>query len=59
MLWTRVWTVVVQLNRRRPKLVLHKTEPLHPLVADQRDGISIIRAQEIAEALMHRGSNVA
>jgi hypothetical protein len=50
---------LVQLNRQRPKLVLHNTEPLHPLVADQRDGISIIRAQEIAEAVMHRGPNVA
>ena len=46
--------VVVQLGRQRPKLLLRTTEdPAHPLVIDQREGITVARAQEIAEIAMH------
>ena len=51
--------VVVQGNRQRPRLVLHETEPLHALISDQREGITIARAQEIAEVAMHGTSRVA
>jgi hypothetical protein len=51
--------VIVQLNHQRPRLVLHETEPLHPLVIDQREGITVARAQEIAEAAMHGVPRVA
>lgn len=43
--------VNVQLGGSRPKLNLHETE--HELVSDYRQGISIEKAQEIAELCMH------
>ena len=46
--------VLVQLHGRRPLLLLHHgSENDHPLVLDQRDGISIQKAQEIAEYVRH------
>jgi hypothetical protein len=36
----------------RPYIVLERTD--HPLSVDFHEGISIQRAQEIAEAIMHR-----
>lgn len=44
--------VVVRPGGKRPYIRLHGDRD-HPLVHDQRDGISIARAQEIAEAVMH------
>ncbi len=47
--------VRVQLDRRRPLVVLHRSkssEP-HPLEIDQHEGISIARAQELAELTTH------
>jgi hypothetical protein len=46
--------VVVQLGGQRPKVTLHRGDPeLDPLVTDQVNGISVARAQEIAERLFH------
>jgi hypothetical protein len=46
--------VVVQLGNQRPKVVLHKND-LQPdqLAIDQAQGISIARAQELAELALH------
>lgn len=44
--------VHVQLLGRRPVVRLHESHD-HPLMRDQRDGISVARAQELAEALTH------
>ena len=43
--------VVVQEIDKRPSLVLHDGD--HPLVAEQRNGITLERAREIAELNMH------
>jgi hypothetical protein len=46
--------VVVQTGRQRPKVVLHRGDPEDdPLVVDQTEGISMVRAQELAERAMH------
>ncbi len=46
--------VRVQLNGDRPLLVLHHGSANdHPLIVDQRNGISVVKAQEIAEFLQH------
>lgn len=46
--------VRVQLGRRRPRVVLHRADDERdPLVIDQVHGISIARAQEIAEQVFH------
>jgi hypothetical protein len=46
--------VRVQMGGHRPKIVLHLAEDERdPLAIDQRDGISIQRAQELAERAMH------
>lgn len=46
--------VVVQLGGQRPKVVLHRGDAEHdPLVIDQAQGISIARAQQIAERTFH------
>lgn len=47
--------VYVQLGRERPKIVLHRLEGAirDPLVIDQTHGISMARAQEIAEQAFH------
>ncbi|MGQ3053724.1 MAG: DUF2199 domain-containing protein [Roseateles sp.] len=46
--------VVVQLGRQRPTIVLHRGEPEDdPLVIDQVHGISISRAQQLAERAFH------
>ena len=46
--------VVVQLDGKRPLLVLHHGSANdHPLILDQRHGISVAKAQEIAEYLNH------
>jgi hypothetical protein len=46
--------VVVQPGRSRPKVVLHRGDPEDdPLVIDQVQGISIARAQELAERAQH------
>jgi len=48
--------VHVQLGGLRPTLHLHHGDAdEHPLVIDQRQGISIARAQEIAELISHAG----
>lgn len=48
--------VVVQLGGRRPKVLLHRGEPeTDLLVIDQVNGISVGRAQEIAELAFHEG----
>ncbi|MGR8981899.1 MAG: DUF2199 domain-containing protein, partial [Gammaproteobacteria bacterium] len=48
--------VHVQLGGMRPTLHLHHGDAdEHPLVIDQRQGISIARAQEIAELISHAG----
>jgi hypothetical protein len=41
-----------QPGKTRPRIILEKTS--HPLSVDFHEGISISRAQEIAEAAMHR-----
>jgi len=53
--------VVVQAGRARPKLRLISREELaqHPLIVDQREGISIAQAQEMAEELMHGVADAA
>lgn len=46
--------VVVQLGGQRPKVVLHRGDPEDDqLVIDQVNGISIARAQQIAERAFH------
>jgi hypothetical protein len=46
--------VVVQAGGSRPKIVLHHGHPeTDPLVIDQMQGISIARAQELAERAQH------
>jgi hypothetical protein len=47
--------VRVQLDGLRPLVVLHqsKSDHAHPLETDQREGISIARAQELAELTTH------
>jgi hypothetical protein len=46
--------VYVQLDGQRPKVVLHRSEHENdPLVIDQCNGISVARAQEIAEQALH------
>jgi hypothetical protein len=47
--------VVVQLDGQRPLLRLHSAGDVadHPLVVDQTEGISIAKAQQIAEHLNH------
>ncbi|WP_420714867.1 DUF2199 domain-containing protein [Roseateles sp. SL47] len=47
--------VQVQLGNERPKLRLHHSKADdHPLVLDQMHGITVARAQELAEHV-HRG----
>jgi hypothetical protein len=49
--------VVVQAGDQRPKVFLHAKEhgpQDDPLVIDQRQGISVARAQQLAEQVMHR-----
>jgi hypothetical protein len=52
----RAADVIVQAGNNRPKVILHRRD--HPrtdaLAIDQVQGISIARAQELAEAAMHR-----
>lgn len=51
---SRAADVAVQGGRHRPRVVLHKGDPEDdPLVIDQVQGISIARAQELAELAMH------
>ena len=46
--------VRIQVGGNRPKVVLHRGDPEDdPLVIDQVNGISIARAQELAERAMH------
>lgn len=46
--------VYIQLGGKRPKVVLHRGNPENdPLVLDQMNGISIARAQQIAEQTIH------
>ncbi|MGA0611558.1 DUF2199 domain-containing protein [Caldimonas sp. KR1-144] len=48
--------VVLQPKGYRPKLVLHRGSPEDdPLVIDQASGISVDRAQELAELALHGG----
>lgn len=48
--------VVVQLGGQRPKVILHTGDPEDDqLVMDQTEGISVARAQELAEKAMHNG----
>lgn len=48
--------VRVQLDGTRPTLHLHRGDPDedHPLVIDQYEGISVQRAQELAEYIGHQ-----
>lgn len=51
---SRAADVFIQLGNKRPKVVLHKGNSKDdPLVIDQTHGISISRAQQIAEASIH------
>lgn len=51
---SRAADVVVQLDSERPKVVLHRGNPEDdPLVVDQVNGISVSRAQQIAERAFH------
>jgi len=46
--------VVIQIEGQRPKVMLHKGDPEDdPLVIDQIHGISVSRAQQIAERVFH------
>jgi hypothetical protein len=46
--------VIVQSGGNRPKVVLHRGDPENdPLVSDQAEGISVSRAQELAERALH------
>lgn len=52
--------VFVQLHGLRPKLRLQTgTGGTHPLIAEQHNGISVQKAQELAEFLMHQDANPA
>jgi len=52
---TRPADVRVQLGNQRPKVILHKRDSEDdPLVIDQTRGISVARAQELAEQVLHR-----
>lgn len=52
---SRAADVVVQVGKQRPKLVLHKGDAEDDqLVLDQTHGISIARAQELAERALHQ-----
>ncbi|RQP25226.1 DUF2199 domain-containing protein [Piscinibacter terrae] len=47
--------VVVQVGGQRPLLHLHQANgDAHPLILDQRHGITVAKAQEIAEFLQHQ-----
>ncbi len=47
--------VRIQLGKQRPKVLLHRGDPEDdPLVIDQYDGISVERAQYLAEQAMHQ-----
>jgi len=51
---TRAADVLVQLGGMRPKLRLHSGDNEDdPLVIDQQNGISVARAQQLAEQAMH------
>jgi hypothetical protein len=51
---TRAADVVVQLGGQRPKVVLHRGDPEDDsLVVDQVHGISVARAQQLAERALH------
>lgn len=51
---SRAADVVVQLGGQRPKVVLHRGDPEDDsLVIDQVHGISVSRAQQIAERAFH------
>ena len=51
---SRAADVYVQLGGQRPKVVLHRSDPdTDPLVIDQANGISVARAQQIAERSLH------
>lgn len=51
---SRAADVVVQIGGQRPKVMLHKGNPEDdPLVIDQTHGISVSRAQQIAERIFH------
>lgn len=56
---SRASDVFVQPAGLRPKVILHRGDDGDaggdPLVIDQANGISIARAQELAERAMHRG----
>jgi hypothetical protein len=46
--------VYIKLDGKRPKVVLHRGDPEHdPLVLDQINGISVARAQQLAEQALH------
>ena len=45
--------VVVQSGGKRPKVILHDVDHQDPLLIDQKNGISIARAQELAERAIH------
>ena len=50
----RAADVLVQAGRSRPRVVLHRGDAEDdPLVIDQVNGISVARAQELAERAMH------
>ena len=50
----RAADVVVRSGRSRPLVVLHRGDPEDdPLVLDQMHGISVARAQELAELALH------
>ena len=47
--------VVIQVGGNRPKVVLHTgASEDDPLVVDQVNGISVVKAQELAERAMHK-----
>jgi hypothetical protein len=51
---TRPADVALQTNNQRPKVVLHRNDQEDDqLVSDQVDGISVTRAQELAERALH------
>jgi hypothetical protein len=51
---SRAADVFVQLGGQRPRVVLHRGTPEDdPLVIDQVHGISVSRAQQIAERALH------
>jgi hypothetical protein len=50
----RAADVYVQLGKQRPKVLLQQGDPeTDPLVLDQVNGISVARAQQIAEQALH------